>query len=168
MQGKVANLESVVSGHCTILLEHVIIVGTSCFDTDFASLMKLTKLALIHWFVYIIFYRPPRSWGKVIFSVAYVKNSVHRVQPLGTTPRADTPPGRYTRAGTPPMVNERAVRILLECILVHICYCVLQYPENYCRKKYPSITVTFQTKWHKNVAKVFTSGDKLQLILFIH
>ena len=102
------------------------------------------------------FYRPQQSWGKVIFSVACVKNSVKgggggtwagppgqvhpssRYTPLGkytpwagTTPRAGTPLVRYTprqvhsQAGTPrmagtppPMVNERAVRILLECILV--------------------------------------------------
>ena len=58
-------------------------------------------------------YRPQRSWGKVIFSVACVKNSVHR----GGVPGQVHPPGRYTpKAGT---VSERAVRILLECILVY-------------------------------------------------
>ena len=58
-------------------------------------------------------YRPQRSWGKVIFSVACVKNSVHRGVP------GQVSPGRYTpRAGTPrPPVNEREVRIL-ECIHV--------------------------------------------------
>ena len=35
MQGKVANLESMVSVHCTV--EHVIIISTFCFDTEFAS-----------------------------------------------------------------------------------------------------------------------------------
>ena len=34
--GKVANLERTVLVHCTTLLEHVIIVRTSCLDTDFA------------------------------------------------------------------------------------------------------------------------------------
>ena len=147
-----------------------------------------------------IYYRPQRSWGKVIFSIACVKNSVHRggvpgqvpppppqagTSPLGRytprqvhlpgrntpqgwvhppcrythpskyTPRQVhppwgryTPPGRYippwcrytprqvhpTLAGTPPgrytppqeqcmlgdTGNKRAVRILLECILVLI------------------------------------------------
>ena len=109
------------------------------------------------------YYRPRRSWGKVTFSEACVKNSVPRqVHPPGKyTPGQDTPLGRYTpgqvhtppgqvhttpqgrythppgqvhtpgqvhaplgrythpRAGTPPLVNQRAVRILLECILVH-------------------------------------------------
>ena len=100
-------------------------------------------------------YRPQRSWGKVIFSVACVKNSVHgggstwvgtpgqvhppgQVQPPGryTPGQVHHPPGqvplwqvhpldRYTTpAGTPPRqilrdtVNERMVRILLECILL--------------------------------------------------
>ena len=41
-------------------------------------------------------YRPQRSWGKVIFSVACVKN-------WAGTPPAGTPPARYTpQAGTPP------------------------------------------------------------------
>ena len=63
-------------------------------------------------------YRPQRSWGKVIFSVACVKNSVHREGVPGQVPPpAGTPP----LAGTPPMVNERVVRILLECILVLDC-----------------------------------------------
>ena len=37
------------------------------------------------------FYHPQRSWGKVIFSVACVKNSVHN----GGVP-GQVPPGRYT------------------------------------------------------------------------
>ena len=97
---------------------------------------------------------PPANevWGKVIFSVACVKNSVHgggtragtppgQVHPPGryTPPRQVHPLGRYTPlgryppwAGTPPgqlhppreqcmlgdTGNKRAVRILLECILV--------------------------------------------------
>ena len=105
---------------------------------------------------------PAKKLGKVIFSVACVKNSVHRGgvpgrYPLGKfppprtgTPRAGTPPGqvhppgRYTpsryppykgtpwqvppRVVTPPRqiirdpVNELAVRILLECILVSLSY----------------------------------------------
>ena len=89
-----------------------------------------------------LFYRMKRSWGKVIFSEECVKNSVHRGdRSHGTPPRQAHPPGRYTpagrytpqagtpprqvhpQAGTPPrqvhpLVNEQAVRILLECILV--------------------------------------------------
>ena len=58
MQGKIANLESVVSVHCITLLDHVIKMRASCFDTDFASQMKLTTLSLIHCFDihYITFY----------------------------------------------------------------------------------------------------------------
>ena len=106
-------------------------------------------------------YRPQRSWAKVIFSQACVKNSVHRggegvcLSACWDTnpnpPRADTPPGPGTplqgadtppwsrhplgadtpprsrhplEPGTPPgsrlqhTVNERPVRILLECILI--------------------------------------------------
>ena len=44
-------------------------------------------------------YHPQRSWGKVIFSVVCVKNSVQGGEYLGRY----TPTGRYTpRAGTPP------------------------------------------------------------------
>ena len=46
MQGKVAILESMVSVHCTTL--HVIMMRPSCFNTNFASQMKLTKLPFIH------------------------------------------------------------------------------------------------------------------------
>ena len=65
----------------------------------------------------VIYYRPQRGWGKVLFSVACVKNSVHGRRGVpGQVPRGQVHrPGRYT-----PMVNERAVRILLECILVSV------------------------------------------------
>ena len=47
------------------------------------------------------FYRPQRSWGKVIFSVACVKNFVHRGRYLGRYPL-----GRYTpRQVSPGQVN---------------------------------------------------------------
>ena len=46
---KVANLDSMVSGHYTTLHEYVI-MRTFCFDTDFASQMKLAKLPLVHCF----------------------------------------------------------------------------------------------------------------------
>ena len=97
---------------------------------------------------FVGYYRPQRSWGKVIFSVACVKNSVHCM--LGYSPSlgADTSPPPTpeqtplgTRHPTPPQTrhppweqtpplpaqymlgdtgNKRAVRILLECNLVHI------------------------------------------------
>ena len=67
------------------------------------------------------YYRPQRSWAKVIFSQACVKNSVHSGEclprcMLGYTnpPGPDPPPGSRLQH----TVNERPVRILLECILV--------------------------------------------------
>ena len=49
-----------------------------------------------------LYYRPQRSWGKVIFSEACVKNSVHIWEQcmLGDTG------------------NKQPVRVLLECILL--------------------------------------------------
>ena len=49
--GKVANLKSMVSAHYTTLVRHVTIMRTSCFDTNFVSQIKLTKLPLINCFV---------------------------------------------------------------------------------------------------------------------
>ena len=94
------------------------------------------------WFQYI--YRPQRSWAKVIFSQACVilstgggSASVHAgIYPPRTRPprqhqtlppRDQTPPAPIPHPGTRPpppgsrlqhTVNERPVRILLECILV--------------------------------------------------
>ena len=88
---------------------------------------------------FLVFYRPQRSWGKVIFSEACQEFC------SGGVPGQVHPPGRYTaRAGTPPwtgtpppgqilppnsaqcmlgdMGNKRAVRILLECNLVLIVF----------------------------------------------
>ena len=48
---RLVNLESMVLVHCTILLEHVVTVRTSCFDTDFASEIKLTKFPFNHYFI---------------------------------------------------------------------------------------------------------------------
>ena len=82
-------------------------------------------------FIYTFYFLPPANevWGKVIFSVACVNNSVHRYTPLGrhtpagqvhllppgqvhlpgrytprqVPPRQVHPPGRYTpQVGTPP------------------------------------------------------------------
>ena len=73
------------------------------------------------------YYRPERSWGKVIFLEAYVKDSLHRGGCLGRQPpQEQTPPGADTPLGaTPPeqcmlgdMGNKWAVWILLESILV--------------------------------------------------
>ena len=52
-------------------------------------------------------YRPQQSWGRVIFSVACVKNSVHGGSTWAGTP---PPPGRYIpQAGTSPrQVHPRA------------------------------------------------------------
>ena len=97
----------------------------------------------------LVFYRPQRSWGKVMFlhvSVILFTGGVCHTPP-GQTPLADTPRqtpplGRHPRADppwadtpwqTPPRtdtpsacwdtVNKRVVRILLECNLV-ICFCL--------------------------------------------
>ena len=75
------------------------------------------------------FYRSQRSWGKVIFSEACVKNSVHRVRGRawqgacvagGMRGRGGCVAGGGVRCAWQILrdtVNERAVRILLECIL---------------------------------------------------
>ena len=120
----------------------------------------VTVLSLVKLFVMINCYRPQRSWAKVIFSQACVKNSVHGggsasvhagIQPPGADPpgsrhpQEQTPQSRHPPEQTPPQsrhhppgadtpnppgadtpprsrlqhtVNERPVRILLECILV--------------------------------------------------
>ena len=91
-------------------------------------------------------YRPQRSWGKVMFLHVCVCDSVHRegsasvhagIHPSRsrTPPQEETrkthPPGR-NQEDTPPEPcmlgdtgNKRAVRILLECILVRT-----NFPEN--------------------------------------
>ena len=101
------------------------------------------------------FYRPQRSWGKIIFSEACVKNSVHRgvlrgggrccvaggmhvcmhgggVHGRGACVAGGPAWGAYMVGGhmwqkggrhawqiLRDTVNERVVRILLECILVY-------------------------------------------------
>ena len=65
---KISQHESMVSVHWTISLGHITIIRTSCFDTDFASQMKLTKLPLIHCFVLMsILY-----WAESIDSQTFV------------------------------------------------------------------------------------------------
>ena len=44
--GKSSQLVKNGRGHCTTLLEHVFLMRTSCFDTDFAWQIMLTKLPL--------------------------------------------------------------------------------------------------------------------------
>ena len=61
----------------------------------------------------MFYYRPQRSRGKVIFSEACVNNSVQGVGVWADTP---TPTREQCMLGD--MGNKRAVRILLECILV--------------------------------------------------
>ena len=94
------------------------------FDVGYWSPRKVPKRSrtvraryiVVCWHSFVNFYRPQRSWGKVIFSEACIKNSVHGggvpgqvPPPAGTPPRQAHPPGRYTpqgrytpRAGTPP------------------------------------------------------------------
>ena len=62
-------------------------------------------------------------WGKVIFSEACVKNSVHggggSASVHAGIPHPPPPPEQSMLGDT---VNERAVRILLECNLVEIYF----------------------------------------------
>ena len=61
------------------------------------------------------------SCGKVMFSQACVKNSVGGEGVRGMHPQARTPPSPSTpQRILRDAVNERAVRILLECILVYL------------------------------------------------
>ena len=86
------------------------------------------------------YYRPQRSWGKVIFSVACVKNSVHggvcpiacwdthprrgTLLPPTRPPREQTPRTRHPPPPTPRRYGQQAaVRILLECNLVWHNFC---------------------------------------------
>ena len=114
---------------------------------EISSVFNLTGslTAQNRWLIH--FYRP---WGKVIFSEACVKNSVHRgiclgacwdTTPLGTSPppsRTPPPgPGTPWSRHPPPQeqgmlgdtVNEWAVCILLECnlvskaVLCQLCSC---------------------------------------------
>ena len=102
-------------------------------------------------FVCFVFTARNSSYGKVMFSQACVKNSVHKREHMRGTHAPPPCPGTHTldthtcppghtcppRARTPPghacppgharpqrilrdAVNEQAVRILLECILVKI------------------------------------------------
>ena len=73
--------------------------------------------------IFSIHYRPQRSWAKVMFLQASVilltggGGSLPQCM-LGYTPRSRPPPGSRLRH----TVNERPVRILLECILVTKVY----------------------------------------------
>ena len=97
------------------------------------SLLDTLYLVIVFFHVRWYLLLPPINevWGKVIFSVACVKNSVHReggsasvhagIPPGTKHPQEQAPPG----PGTPSeqcmlgdSVNKRAVCILLECNLV--------------------------------------------------
>ena len=60
---------------------------------------KLQSLSAQYNLSFVGYYRPQRSWGKVIFSVVCVKNSVHCM--LGYSPSlgADTSPPGAVHAG---------------------------------------------------------------------
>ena len=71
MRGKVANLESMVSVHSTILSWAYYHNEESCFDTDFPSQMKFTELPLIHCFIQtffkaqLFFYSFCQQWSQI-------------------------------------------------------------------------------------------------------
>ena len=114
----------------------------------------------------LLYYRPQRSWGKVIFFSSMCQWFCSRGgEYLGRyTPQAGTPPGRYTSPGryTPQQLhprqvhrpreqcmledtgNKRAVRILLECILV-VNYLSLIWIERNSNEIYSKIE-----EWKKN------------------
>ena len=112
-----------------------------CFTRGFHKLTKLALLKLMPTLYLQFYYRPQRSWGKVIFSQASVilltggSASVHAGIPsreqtsLGAdTPLEQTPTPREQTPLTPAQsmlrdtVNAWAVRILLECNLVLYLY----------------------------------------------
>ena len=68
------------------------------FEIPFRFILPLTICFQKCFLYYLCFYRSQRSWGKVIFSVACVKNSVHEGGVPGQVhlPWSGTPPGRYT------------------------------------------------------------------------
>ena len=95
----------------------------------------------------LCFYRPQRSLGNVMFLHVFVilftggrgvSGSVHAgIHP----PRSRQPPGADTRPPVQRMLgdtgNKRAVRILLQCILVKIQTCALSFQLfvfQFCRK----------------------------------
>ena len=91
--------------------------------------LKVQELACLLLQVILL---PPANevWGKVIFSETCVKNSVHKggcLLPWGASSQRVPPLGRGVPGGDlPGRLLLRAVRILLECILVcHIDSCVM-------------------------------------------
>ena len=129
------------------------------------------------------------SCGKVVFSQACVKNSVHggcvpchacppHACPLPCTPPAmHAPPARtpplprtFPLPRTPPpfgthAVNERVVRILLECILVKDFYIVLFHFHFNLAGYFVTCTLTFREPWiiSKNIRYIDTEFPLSQL-----
>ena len=107
------------------------------------------------------YYRPQRSWGKVIFSEACVKNSVHRGGVCGRGGVCVAGAGHVWQGGRAwqggvhggggstwqilrDTVNERMVRILLECILV-----------------FDFEVVSFNSQMHTNLSLVACLGKNI-------
>ena len=99
------------------------------------ALKSFSILKFLHsWHLSVNYYRPQRSWAKVIFSQASVcpQGGFCLSACWDIPPRTRHPPGpdthpprtRHPRTRPPPpsrlqhTVNERPVRVLLECILV--------------------------------------------------
>ena len=68
----------------------------SLCSVTITTYFTFSLLYLLFFCIYI--YCPQQSWGKVIFSVACVKNSVHK----GGVVPGQAPPGRYTPQQVPP------------------------------------------------------------------
>ena len=85
------------------------------------------------------FYRPQTKFARVMFSQVSVCPGGTHTPPdqRKTPPPRQTPPGRHPPDRHPPgsacwdTVNKRAVRILLECNLVHVCFCIYTYCTSY-------------------------------------
>ena len=71
-------------------------------------------------------YRPQRSWAKVMFLhvsvILFIGGGLGRPPPGADAPLGADPPEQCMLEDT---ANERAVRILLECNLVHKCRLIL-------------------------------------------
>ena len=104
-------------------------VRTPDSDDDLSYLMTLDDVVRFEGYLFTSLLPPANEvWGKVIFSEACLKNSVHKgvsasmhagiSHPLDHPPGTSHPPPPRSRACWEIRWNVRAVRILLECIFV--------------------------------------------------
>ena len=99
-----ASVSRSVSGHGVILIAYW---GYDVSTSGRLPPNDLDISAISCFYVIFHFYRPQRSWAKVIFSEACVKNSVHRgrvylVPGVHLVPRGPGPGAWVGKGGTPP------------------------------------------------------------------